>query len=757
MSEFIVHATLSNLLVSTFLAIIAWFVQTRFQAAALANLLWILVLIKMVTPPLLSVPVLEVQTLASTPVEPISTEGSSEPLEVDPLFLADDTMPLFLEATLSGADEHVSQSDRTASPINWLTWVGGIWIVTSGTLFLITIFRIFRFHGVLRANLRPPSEKLAQISATVAKQIGLIRVPDIVMAQANVSPFVWWIGGAPKIVVPDSAVDCLSEHDIRMVLAHEMAHVKRHDHWIRWLEWFTLLLLWWNPVMWWARRQLRVTEEIACDALVVEKTGAMHHDYAHSLLNMADILTTSAVRPPAIASAMNSGGLLEKRLKMLIANKTFKVPLWLRASIFTATLAVFPLGLVYAQDFDAVERRLKQAVKAGELSPQEAKAMLGTLDREAKDLQATSEAEDLKSRYKQIAQKVMLEVDRGDLTAEEAEVKLHKIHNKMFGKKKKQSDGWHDDKSDAEIQDLKRKYEEIAVDLMRQVDHGDLSGEEAELRLHEIRKKMFGSMKRKSSDNTADDAESTDLKRKYEAIAARLMQEVDGGNLSGAEAELKLMEIRKKMFDQAAARTEGRRENLAKAESRVLKDAYSDASEAYQQQLDLQAEKKKADSDARASKLDAEYQAYIGEIQREVDRGNISMAEAERQIQKIRDDLYGSKHRKKQKQRSTDDSDQELKLLKLHFAEIVQAIEDKVADGDMSSDEAWLRVSELKKKLYNEQNQSQVDLSRARDKIERQILSLRKQIQAKQDSLSEAENRYNELMIKLEKIEAADR
>ena len=51
MADFILQATLSNLLVSAILAAIAWFIQKRYRAASLANLLWIMVLIKMITPP----------------------------------------------------------------------------------------------------------------------------------------------------------------------------------------------------------------------------------------------------------------------------------------------------------------------------------------------------------------------------------------------------------------------------------------------------------------------------------------------------------------------------------------------------------------------------------------------------------------------------------------------------------------------------------------------------------------------------------
>jgi len=69
-ADFLIQATLSNFVVATVLALIAWTVQRRVRSASLANLLWALVLIKMVTPPMFAIPFLEIPSLASFGVLP---------------------------------------------------------------------------------------------------------------------------------------------------------------------------------------------------------------------------------------------------------------------------------------------------------------------------------------------------------------------------------------------------------------------------------------------------------------------------------------------------------------------------------------------------------------------------------------------------------------------------------------------------------------------------------------------------------------
>lgn len=86
MADFLILATLSNLVVSAIIAVIAWVVQRRIRSAALANLLWAIVLVKMITPPLFSLPVIEVPSVSQAQQQPSATSEvpSVMPLDEDP-------------------------------------------------------------------------------------------------------------------------------------------------------------------------------------------------------------------------------------------------------------------------------------------------------------------------------------------------------------------------------------------------------------------------------------------------------------------------------------------------------------------------------------------------------------------------------------------------------------------------------------------------------------------------------------------------
>jgi len=237
---------------------------------------------------------------------------------------------------------------------------------------------------------------------------------------------VWWAGGKVRIVISTTLLDQMDAHQWQWILAHELAHVRRRDYLVRWLEWLACVLFWWNPVVWWAQRNLRAMEEICCDDLVISCLSPKPKFYANSLLSAVEFLARPAIRPPAMASEINSGGFLERRFKMIVSEKPNQSSSrLLQACVLLCAMVVLPLGIASAQDYSAVAKRLKKAVKKGEITQQHADVMMAALKKE-KAPEAGDERE-LHAYFEQVWTKLQSAVAQGKMSAEDAEAKMAAI------------------------------------------------------------------------------------------------------------------------------------------------------------------------------------------------------------------------------------------------------------------------------------------------------------------------------------------
>ena len=91
----------------------------------------------------------------------------------------------------------------------------------------------------------------------------------------------------PRLLLPTDSVD-LSDKQLRMVMLHELAHVRRWDIAANWLLVLLRAVDWWNPVYWLAAARYRALREQACDAWVLRRLGKdSSQGYGELLLRFA--------------------------------------------------------------------------------------------------------------------------------------------------------------------------------------------------------------------------------------------------------------------------------------------------------------------------------------------------------------------------------------------------------------------------------------------------------------------------------------
>src|SRR5262249_53066390 len=160
--------------------------------------------------------------------------------------------------------------------------VAAVWLTGSCLWWLLAAVRIRRFRRMLR-HAEPAPAAAAGRCGGVADSLGLAKVPRVWVRPGSVSPVLLALGRAPRPLGPAGLWERLSEEQRDSLLLHELAHLRRRDHWVRWLELVVLGLYWWHPVAWWARRQVQAAEEECCDAWVLWARPASAPAYAAAL------------------------------------------------------------------------------------------------------------------------------------------------------------------------------------------------------------------------------------------------------------------------------------------------------------------------------------------------------------------------------------------------------------------------------------------------------------------------------------------
>ena len=144
------------------------------------------------------------------------------------------------------------------------------------------------------------------------------RRPDPPGAPARVSDdrlLATWGSWQAQVLIPVGALDW-SDARVRTVLAHEIAHVVRHDWLVQSIAEALRALLWWNPLAWLACRALRQDSELACDDAVL-RAGVRPAAYADDLLQIARLVAPAPV-PAAVVMRMARTSTLERRIVAML-------------------------------------------------------------------------------------------------------------------------------------------------------------------------------------------------------------------------------------------------------------------------------------------------------------------------------------------------------------------------------------------------------------------------------------------------------
>ncbi|MCZ6486372.1 MAG: M56 family metallopeptidase [Acidobacteria bacterium] len=195
----------------------------------------------------------------------------------------------------------------------WLTWAVMFWFAGALALLVrLMVGWISAWWLVRRAQ--PIAEKRWKILLRdLGSQVGLAARVTLLQSDRAMTPMAWGLF-RPVVLLPKDRSQW-SDELRRMVLLHELAHVKRRDCLVQLIASMACSLYWINPMVWMAARRLRIERERACDDHVLSR-GVRASDYAETLLQMARSLRSRSFSSMATVTMATSQ--LESRVLAIL-------------------------------------------------------------------------------------------------------------------------------------------------------------------------------------------------------------------------------------------------------------------------------------------------------------------------------------------------------------------------------------------------------------------------------------------------------
>jgi beta-lactamase regulating signal transducer with metallopeptidase domain len=246
-----------------------------------------------------------------------------------------------------------------------VVWVAGL--VASLAVLAVGLARL----SFLASRARRITNGLwTEIASDLSTTFGLRR-PPVLLHSAHPSLLVTWGTWRSKILLPANALDWPADR-IRIVLAHELAHVRRGDWLVQMAAEILRSAYWFNPFVWLACRRLRLESERACDDAVLG-LGVDGSEYASELVTLArSFRTARQAFVPAAAIARPSS--LERRVRAMLNGQLNRDPITRSTSI--AAALVLTAATVVVAGFGASAQSQFGSV-SGTVSDQNGRAIGG--------------------------------------------------------------------------------------------------------------------------------------------------------------------------------------------------------------------------------------------------------------------------------------------------------------------------------------------------------------------------------------------
>jgi bla regulator protein blaR1 len=191
-----------------------------------------------------------------------------------------------------------------------MNWLVAVWFAGVLLFSLRTAGGFFVVAGLRRRDSVPVAAELFLLCRDLQRRLGITRAVRYCESLHLDAPAVlgWF---RPVVFVPVTALTGLSEAQLRAVIAHELAHIRRFDAFVNLFQVAVETLLFYHPAVWWLSKRVRTERENCCDDVALSLCGNPT-EYARALALMEQWRVA-----PSFAMAANRGPLASRVARLL--------------------------------------------------------------------------------------------------------------------------------------------------------------------------------------------------------------------------------------------------------------------------------------------------------------------------------------------------------------------------------------------------------------------------------------------------------
>ncbi len=379
---------IANTAVATLLAALAIATSLLLRRyPQVAHACWWLVLLKLITPPVWHIPATYWPALGRTPSVAAASPGETNRTSV---LASSRAAPETQRSTVEDPRTSVTRGSETppteprpasTSPLHWSFVIAGVVLVVASAILVVTARRLSTFARWLeRASTH--DDRLTDQIRSICARVGLRAPAAVRVVNAPIPPMLWGFVGPATIVFPRRLLEQLAPESVDEVLLHEAAHYHRRDHLLRVVETAIGALLWWHPLAWIARLQIRQTAERCCDAIVVTAVAGRRKAYATTLIDCLSLLDDRSAPVSVGAPRFSSRWLLRKRIESIMtAGVRPHLQKWMTALLLLAATTALALSPANAPALSNIPTVEPEPAASGEIGPTTSQPANTTADR----------------------------------------------------------------------------------------------------------------------------------------------------------------------------------------------------------------------------------------------------------------------------------------------------------------------------------------------------------------------------------------